>query len=343
MTISDLLKLLFPLIGGVASKDAFVSDFFSLVMREPETEDEIEADVRGEYFPLQSKVSEKTDRKKSTRYKIFRGGKDRELPPKYARVLYDNLDREKFIDRLCDLDEDQKDTLAEGLRAYGIIVDQGNFLEICADVVQQLIKARAQGNYGFDFAAVPSRTQTGQKLPGIPLPTAIIENGKMFIGGVELKLSSKLEVPLELTESEQPYIGALFEAYSEISDDKVSSLRQISLMDRELKEHFSQQREGYFEAEYLRVVARESLTNGEYQFSILKDDVYAGISRIFWKRHESGYERLNAVLDRSQEIQLTKSTLHNIINGIGNSIRIGLCHELVNDGKIRSWVKTDEE
>lgn len=54
------------------------------------------------------------------------------------------------------------------------------------------------------------------------------------------------------------------------------------------------------------------------------------------------YDRLKAVLDRITTISLTKSALINVVGLIGNLEKKGICHILVNDEKIKSWVDIDE-
>ena len=61
------------------------------------------------------------------------------------------------------------------------------------------------------------------------------------------------------------------------------------------------------------------------------------------KRYDSGYDRLIAVLEKITNTRLDLSTLVQIRNLIGNMERKGICHILVNDGTIESWVRKDAE
>ena len=53
-------------------------------------------------------------------------------------------------------------------------------------------------------------------------------------------------------------------------------------------------------------------------------------------------KRLREVQSKITTITLNLSNLKNIDNILSNNIKKGLCHLMVNDGKIKSWVKIDE-
>src|SRR5699024_12646518 len=72
--------------------------------------------------------------------------------------------------------------------------------------------------------------------------------------------------------------------------------------------------------------------------------IYAwhGINTTYWKDYEDGYARLNAVLEKITSTTLDSSVLSQMRNLIGNLEKKGICHILVNDGVIESWVNIDE-
>ena len=57
------------------------------------------------------------------------------------------------------------------------------------------------------------------------------------------------------------------------------------------------------------------------------------------KRYDNGYDRLIAVLEKITNTTVDLSTLNQIRNLIGNMEKKGICHILVNDGTIKSWVR----
>ena len=68
---------------------------------------------------------------------------------------------------------------------------------------------------------------------------------------------------------------------------------------------------------------------------------YAGIEEVYWSAYKNGFERLNAVLSQIASTSLNKSALVHITNLIGTLEKKGICHILVNNERIGSWVNTD--
>ena len=87
---------------------------------------------------------------------------------------------------------------------------------------------------------------------------------------------------------------------------------------------------------------RDAFVDGERQFSALKDDAYDGIEMVYFDEdHETGYVRLREVLKKITSTELAKSNLVNIKGFITNKTRKGVCHILVDDARVKSWVNTD--
>ena len=61
----------------------------------------------------------------------------------------------------------------------------------------------------------------------------------------------------------------------------------------------------------------------------------------FDENHETGYVRLQEVLKKITSTELAKSNLINIKGFISNRTRKGVCHILVDDERIKSWVNID--
>ena len=105
--------------------------------------------------------------------------------------------------------------------------------------------------------------------------------------------------------------------------------------------NFREQRENYYNAESVARSVREVFLDGEDDFNRLKDDTYDGVSVTCWNDYKNGFLRLIAVLTQASLVPLTKSYLYQNSNWIGNSERKGICHMLVNDGRLR-WVIENE-
>lgn len=164
----------------------------------------------------------------------------------------------------------------------------------------------------------------------------------IVIGNESIQLPVKLEPLDTLDPQELPYINALCEVYAE-KLNRVVTPETIDTLDTNLRRHYSEQRKAYYSAESIQRSMREVFADGEKQFDVLKSDAYDGISDTYLDdRYHTGYERLMAVLDKITNITLNKSSLINVIGLIGNLEKKGICHILVNDDVIKSWVNINE-
>lgn len=171
------------------------------------------------------------------------------------------------------------------------------------------------------------------------------EKNVIYLGNEKIKISTELIQPNLLTPEELPYVNALCEVYAEklglalgtVTPDTISTD-----LPKNLLHHYSSQRKAYYQAEFVKRMARETFSDGDKQFSALKEDSFAGIEDAYYDDHSTGYGRLKAVLERITTISLTKSALINLVGIIGNLEKKGICHILVNDDIIKSWVNIDE-
>ena len=165
----------------------------------------------------------------------------------------------------------------------------------------------------------------------------------VYLGNETIKLPIELVSLSTIAPQELPYIHALCEVYAEKINQAVSPDNLDDVLNPNMRRHYTEQRKAYYSAESIHRSVREVFTDGEKQFNELKDDAYNGISDVYLDdRHQTGYDRLMAVLDKITNISLTKSSLINIAGLIGNLEKKGICHMLVNDDYIQSWVNIDE-
>ncbi|GGY30217.1 hypothetical protein GCM10008098_24610 [Rhodanobacter panaciterrae] len=101
-----------------------------------------------------------------------------------------------------------------------------------------------------------------------------------------------------------------------------------------LKEHFRRQREAFYEAESLRVFARDSVPSGT--FESLQDDIYDGVVDSHDSNHTDGFEKVYAVTKAAREVQITANAL---ITCAKPKDRDGICHQLVNEDHLR-WTRS---
>lgn len=181
-------------------------------------------------------------------------------------------------------------------------------------------------------------------VPYVPITPTRYDNATriIYLGNDQVKLPVQLTPQSVISEHELPYINALCEVYAEKISQAVTP-ESFDTLPANLRKNYSEQRRAYYAAESIQRSVRDVFADGEQQFNNLKDDAYEGISPTYYDdRYATGYERLQAVLEKITNTTLSKSTFVNLIGLIGNLEKKGICHILVNDERIKSWVNVDE-
>lgn len=194
----------------------------------------------------------------------------------------------------------------------------------------------------FENQGSPYSDENG--MPFVPITPTRFDNTSrtIFLGNESITLPVELTPINTIAAHELPYINALCEVYAEKINGIVTP-EKIDSLSVHLRHNFTEQRKAYYSAESIQRSVREVFPDGDKQFSALKDDAFNGISNTYYDdRHKSGYDRLLAVLDKITNTTLSKSALMNIVGLIGNLEKKGICHILVNDEIIKSWVNIDE-
>lgn len=147
----------------------------------------------------------------------------------------------------------------------------------------------------------------------------------------------EMVVPNEPTDEELAYITELLEAYAEAAG--VSELSRAALSGYpKYSDDLRQRRKEYYAAETIRRGTREVFKESDSdQFELLKEETYDGIFDIHSQDYKSGFDRLLKVMTQVSAIQINKCSLSKLPEWIGNKEKKGVCHILVNDGRI-SWV-----
>lgn len=160
--------------------------------------------------------------------------------------------------------------------------------------------------------------------------------GVFRFGGIYIERPVVLSVPTQIENQELDYIRALFEAYSDYLKCIVSEESHIK--DNLLcYKDFNLQRKRYFSAESIKRFVRDTFTSVD-EFAVLEDEVFAGVIDTIDDIYSNGLDCLKAVMRQVTSINTSKCILDSKLNYIGNTERQGVCHMLVNDGKIK-WVK----
>ena len=145
-------------------------------------------------------------------------------------------------------------------------------------------------------------------------------------------------MPDEVADIELRYIKALCDAYADALHRDSVSVEEIPTLPWPYPDDFKDQRIAYYSAESIGHSIRDTFDDGEDEFEARKRDAWNGISMTYRRRYSDGYERLLAVLEKITSTTLDLTVLSQIRNLIGNLEKKGICHVLVNDETIKSWV-----
>lgn len=136
----------------------------------------------------------------------------------------------------------------------------------------------------------------------------------------------------EIEADDRPYVQKLVAVFSELdgSCKDVASIKD----NPQYGEEFSDQREYFYAAEYLRLHVRESVPEETYER--FKDDVCEGVKYTMNLARENGRDRLLAVQEKAIDLNLHAHSL--ITSKADYKERKGVCHQLADDDKL-TWVK----
>lgn len=137
--------------------------------------------------------------------------------------------------------------------------------------------------------------------------------------------------PTAVAAHETKYVEQLYLAYGDHLKKPVASGADLSKP--ALREHFSRQREAFYQAEALRVFVRDKVEPGT--FERLQDEIYAGVVDTNDDDYPDGYKRVVAVTKAAQEMSITANPIAPIAQ---TQDRHGICHQLANDDKLK-WTR----
>lgn len=147
--------------------------------------------------------------------------------------------------------------------------------------------------------------------------------------GVPLAPRPATEAPPETVgEHEARYVAQLMEVYSEKYPDEDFASAELSSHSNTGK-HFQRQRISFYNAESLRLYARDSVPEGT--FEALQDDIHAGVIEVAEAEHATGMTRLSQVLITSGQLDLSS---HTLVSVSSLDDRKGICRQLANEDRL---------
>lgn len=335
MTFSEFAQILHDFIGVDRKQWEFPGYLLSLFMHEPRTDEDIQLDEQDKYYPYS------TIKQKSAAAKVYAGDDNRNLPVKVARFVLGHQRKTALIDAIYDLDDDPKDQLCMKLTNLGIVCDYNTIADVAADVLCKILEARVRGEDGYIPPTQGSIESQQGPLANETLKEIHVKDGVLYLKGATIKLPVQLTASAKIEPHEHRYVNALCEAYADALERSAVCPDDIPTLPKKFSVSFSSQRKAYYAAESVRRSVRDVIDDGDHQFELLEDEAYVGIEETYWSDYKNGFERLNAVLGKITSVALNKSALLHITNLIGTLEKKGICHILVNNEKIDSWVHTD--
>lgn len=155
----------------------------------------------------------------------------------------------------------------------------------------------------------------------------------LYLNGEKVKLPDKLVPPDTPEDHEAVYIAELLLAYAEAEGADISR----DAIPHKYLSNYNQQRQNYFNALAVRRRVRDVFPSEVDEFDALKTETYDGIIDVHSGEFEHGFARLCAVLSQASIITIQQSLLGTQLKWVSNSVKKGVCHILVDEGKIR-WV-----
>lgn len=337
MRFSDFVQLMHRYIGCSVTQQEYVLYLTNLVIRDPMTDDEKKLDEDDALNPLSGKKD------MSSLSKIYSGTDNRKIKQKDARTIQGLFSKTKFVDAFRTVDYEAREELIEKLKGFGIQgnLEVDNIDEVCAELFYRFIDAMAS-NKGYIDTAIPVHIDSyGNRYVTVEVSTVYVKDGKLYVGDEVLELPAALAPEKDIRPEEMPYVNALCAAYADALAQAVTP-DIIETLPGRYRRDFTSQRTSYYEAEWLHHSVRDVFDGGEEKFEALKKDAYDGIESTYLQDYDNGYQRLQAVLDKITNTTLDTSSIDRIKSLMKNVHKKGICHIVVNDGTINSWVDIDE-
>ena len=257
-------------------------------------------------------------RKDDTKYRYVRG--DRLIKSNDAQYLYNHRDIDKFTQWLGDRmeDSDSFENVADWLHKNGIDTKEPD--SACAELLASIFLDASKG----------SKSDQADQESAIDIQLIEDIQKKIELLQDYLDSSSTLE--------ERVYIKELYNAYGDAEGLDSFSEKDLSSYP-EYAEDLDDRRIDYYAAESIRRGVLELKGNRLIgQFEVLKNETLDGVKDTAKRTHINGYEHMLAVMEQAVNAPISNYILCASPYWINGKIKKGVCHHLVNDGKL-VWIK----
>lgn len=310
MNLPSFVQMLYPFLSEGKEAADFLICLFEVTIQEDSTDLCSALDLSREYAG-----------------RVYNGKKP--LPIKAAAYLTSHLDEKKLKNYFKEkITEAAASRISAQLKNAGIECKETIFAVSveCTKTWHDILIARASGK---EEMTEPKDSRT-------TISDSIDEINRLL---GRLPKPEGVTPPEVIIEEESVYVRELMNAYSEHEQtDGCVSLDTINQYP-DYKDDLETRRTDYFAAESIRRgVAELPGDQLQTQFDVLKDEMLTGVRSTCMRSHPDGYERMMSVMDRALDVPLEQYLLGKSSFWISNHIRMGVCHFLVNDKKLK-WVK----
>lgn len=202
-----------------------------------------------------------------------------------------------------------------------------NWNKACSDLCEFAEIETYFADFEFPELDVVDGAQIIDDLNGTPIYSIF------FGGGLSKPRPPVSAPPPAIGSHELGYVNALVEAYDDHCEEPVPSA-DAAFDHTDYGPHLEQSRAGFYCAESLREFSKDVLVAPD-SFEDLQQQLHDGIQPKLAETFPSGYDRVLAVSSHATTIQVSD---HPLRSELEPADRIGICHQLANDGRVK-WRK----
>lgn len=267
------------------------------------------------------------------------------MNPKKVRVARALASTDKFASFIESQSWDAKSAIEADLkqRIVNFNPENDTLGYACADLFLQIMDDISENNE--TSSPVPDTSLLAlptSKFAAIPSSSVYYDesDGKIHIGNIGISIPKELEPSKDIAPEETIYTQELLRAYADAEKSGPLTQEDLDSLPSKYKRNFTDQRINYYSAVRIDRFVRESFSTGSEEAKKWKDGTLDYINDTLWDDYDNGYKRLIAVMKKVVD-STTTSVISSFDNFVGSKEKKGVCHLLVNDGRIR-WVEEDE-
>ena len=266
------------------------------------------------------------------------------LKKECASEIYNLYDKDKMMTFFYNR-TDNFDDFKEEILKFGFEIDKNeeNDEDVPSTLADLLARIIEDISKGISQTYPPLRKIDVHNLDKDAFKNVHIKDGYLHINGQVIELPHHFTLENLIINCDLPYVVELLKVYSKLSGVPIKSIENLKIYPK-YEKHLSEQSKCYYSAEAMRRSVRDLFTDGEEHFNILKDEIFESIYETYVDLTlEDGYERLKNVLEIVTKANLNSTILLNIKGLVTIKERKGICHILVNERRIKSWMEVDYE